>query len=129
MDYFRNFYGNPNQFGNWQQYAGMDPNKSFMGDSGGASVPATAGVAPPSSFAEMGQQLVDKAQSKISGLGTNISNATQQFSQGNILSGFQAAQGGVIPGAAPPSAPKPPMAPSVTPTVVDDYDYTSRVGQ
>lgn len=126
MDYFRNFYGTPGQFGNWQQYAGFDPNKTMM--SGGTQQTQQTqqtGVAPPSTFGEMGQQMIDTATSRFKNLGTNISNATEQLSQGNVLGGIRAAQG-----VAPPGAPMPPAAPSAPSTApMDDYDYTSNVGR
>lgn len=127
MDYFRNFYGTPGQFGNWQQYAGFDPNKTMMST---PAAPAGGGVAPPTSFAEMGQQMVDRFQTNIGNVGTNLSNAANQLSQGNVLNAVRSVGGSSVANAVPPSAPKPPAAPGVVqqPTV-DDYDYTSRVGQ
>jgi len=125
MDYFRNYYGNPGQFGNWQQYAGMSPSGTFQGDAAMAKQPAAGGVAPPATFAEMGQQAIKGVSDKISAVGTNLSNAASQFGQGNVLQGARA-----MSGAVPPGAPKPPAAPTVGgPAVVDDYDYTSMVGR
>lgn len=128
MDYFRNYFGDTRQFGNWQQYAGMPTDRTFQ--SQGVAPPQQTPGAAPSSFAEMGQQMVDRFQTNVGNVGTNLSNAANQFSQGNVLNAVRSVGGSGIASAVPPGAPKPPAAPGVVQQpVVDDYDYTSRVGQ
>ncbi len=115
MDYFRNYYADPRQFGNWQQYAGMPTDRGFQ-----ATSSQSQGVAPPATISEMAQQTVGGAIQKIGNLGANISSAATQLGQGNVMQAANAAMG--RPPA--PSAPKAPAAP-----VVQDYDYESMVGQ
>lgn len=119
MDYFRQYYGAPTQFANWQKYAGMPTDGSgFQGAAPPAS-PQTLGVAPPSTFGEMAQQKAGQVMGAVSNIADRFSNAGAQLSQGNV---YQAAQA-MAPQA--PAAPKPLGAP----TEQDVYDYMRRVGE
>lgn len=81
--------GKPQNFADWTQYAGFNPNQSVIGLSSGDRSP----IAPPT----MGQ------------MGKTISNVGNQLAQGNIADAYKTYTTGLAPIA--PTAPKPFVAP------------------
>jgi hypothetical protein len=92
-DMFQFGYGDPSNFSDFAKYAGLD-RKTGMATP--YDLGSDQGVAPPANMQELLQQKVaDPFNKKVEGFkqqGTNISNAVNQFEQGNFVQGVNAAR-------------------------------------
>lgn len=104
-------FANPSGYSDWAKYAGLDRTTGgFAAPTSGAQT--SAGVEPPSSFAEYAKQAV----APISAGFQNYSNAATQLGQGNVMGAVNAAKGFSKPTSNP-----------VTPSS-NDYQYESMIG-
>ena len=85
-------YADPSNFSDWANYAGFDRKTGQM-----TSSSSDAGVPPPETFGELFDQKVanpfNKAVQGVQAVGTNLSNATTQLGQGNVMTAVNTARG------------------------------------
>jgi hypothetical protein len=87
-------FGDPSQYSDFAQYAGLD-RKTGMPTPYDLS--PEKGVPPPENLSDVFQQKVvdpfNKKVDKVTEQGKNISNAFDEFGQGNLVRGINAAKG------------------------------------
>ena len=80
-------FGNPEAYSDWAGYAGLDRKTGMFGE----QPPTVSAVKPPETMDELFQQkVVAPTQAKFTQAGEKVSNAYDQFSQGNIAKGIGA---------------------------------------
>jgi hypothetical protein len=87
-------FADPNNFSDFAKYAGFDRKSGTINP---YDLGQEEGVAPPANMQELFQQkVVNPFNKRIEGIkqqGANLSNAVDQFGQGNFVQGMNAARG------------------------------------